>query len=662
MSGKISMNNDCEKYREQLYYGIISEEINEIFYSEHIDKCAECKNFVEKIKEMQNNLITIGENLQKTLPKIDIKETIFTEISKVKNGEQVIRNAIDKEDVIPEFVEWNLYIEEEVNDVSRYRCELKLEHSLLLRDEIEQICQIHQSLNNIGSTWEAPVLDTDLLPSILEKINHYKEKQEEKIKSIEKLEEELFELSSAITPALNDVDISAQVAKKIKGKDYLTKNKEKPKIFKLKSNITSNRNEKSKDKTATKHASYNYVIPLAIAAVLVLTLLGVFINFSLNQDLTNRQIDTATNSNIKENNTIRNDTYKTTQPFYQIDSESNSQNKQIAIKMDNGKSTHRKNYVEGALSVWTNQLKENALANAGKLMRMGVWATLSPEEARELLQQSGLSPEAVLGAVQFLPPDEARVVLQAAIDNNPNDAYLRYAMVQTLMKLDNVSNDDIYNHLTEWSQLDPSNALPHFIEAELYMKNGLPDKAINCITDANSATNYNSYSTITAKAYMEALLAKGVDPEMAKLLASASLGLRESQDLENMVQTLLDYGKYYEDIGDYETALLIYEALKNLGVKIDTSSTLIQERMAGLEYAQKAVNAMLRILSSTNTLSDTQSLIDFTQTLNEMMTNYNLALNNFYKLFDTDNPALILDVLNTYLTNGNVTIKSTNQQ
>ncbi|MGC8844678.1 MAG: hypothetical protein ACP5QY_02405 [Candidatus Hydrogenedens sp.] len=96
--------------------------------------------------------------------------------------------------------------------------------------------------------------------------------------------------------------------------------------------------------------------------------------------------------------------------------------------------------------------------------------------------------------------------------------------------------------------------------------------------------------------------------------------------------------------------------MRSLGIKVDMSSALIQEKLAGLKYTQEAINAMFRLMNTTNSFSDTQSLIDFTQTLSEMITNYNLAMDSFYKLFDNSDPTEILQILNLYLANGNTSI------
>ncbi|MGC8739615.1 MAG: tetratricopeptide repeat protein [Candidatus Hydrogenedens sp.] len=644
------MNNECEKYRNLILENL-ENNCEEIYLPEHMHLCPSCLAFYNDIQKLKNNLETLGLIIKETIPKIDVSENIKNELKKIKNGEIVVRKIVEQEDNIPEFAEWYAYIENDIDEVARYRCELRMEKSSHAKQEIENLITIHHAIDEIGRSWECPTLNEDLTYCIMEKVHEYKlfTSIEEKHSEIDVIEEQLYELSHVVSDSIRDIDIASKVAKKAKEISLKQSKKEKSP-----QNIVSILSVR-KEKENKKYSFSNYVIPIAIAVVLCLTLLGVYLNNYFTQVDDIKQVQVATKEIGKEGqSSSKMGLYETTEPFYMKGN--NILVEKIGKDTEKRTKNRKNNYAEGLLSNWTKQLKNNALENAGKLMRMGVWATLTPEEARALLQKSGLSPEAVLGAVQFLPPDEARVVLQAAIDNNPNDAYLRYAMVQTLMKMDNVSEDELYTHLTTWSQLDPGNALPHFIEAELYFQNGEKDKALTCVTDAGNTSNYNSYAAITAKVYMEALLAKGVDPETAKLLASASMGLREVQTIEEIAQTLMEYGRAYEEAGDYNTALLIYEALRSLGIKVDMSSALIQEKLAGLKYTQEAINAMFRLMNTTNSFSDTQSLIDFTQTLSEMITNYNLAMDSFYKLFDNSDPTEILQILNLYLANGNTSI------
>lgn len=649
------MNKECEKYRELLLELSENSSIEGAFLPPHIKECVSCQKFYKESKQIQEELMDIGKLFDKTLPKIDISDNIKKEVVKIQRGESIVREVVESEDNVPEFTEWHSYIENELNEVARYKCDIKLEKSDFLKKEMEQICSIHKSLNNIGKAWKGPELNENLLPLILKKVEIYKSHQLEsnKFNTIEEIEDGLYELSSAISTSIKEVDISSQITEKIK-QSKQNRGKRKQTEKHIISVIPLNQSRTKEDdikRTKKKRFFLNYAIPFAVAAILVLTVLGVYIYGYLGK-IDSNPINVREIASNEKNS--KNGGYEVTRPFYSKNVD--TQTKEEVAKNDRSVKPNRgrSNYIEGTLSDWSKQLKNNALSNAGKLMRIGVWATLTPQEARELLQKSGLSPEAILGAVQFLPPEEARIVLQAAIDTNPNDAYLRYAMVQTLRNIDTVSEKEIDTQLTAWSELDPLNAFPHFVGAEMYFQKGEMDKAINCITDASTDSNYNSYAMVTAKAYMEALLAKGVDPEIAKLLASASAGLREIQTIDEVAQTLMEYGKYYEDSGDYNTAILIYDALRNLGVKVDMSSVLIQERMAGLKHAQEAVNSMIQLMGYVDSFSDAQPLIDFTQTLSEMMTNYNLAIDNFYRLFDTNDPTVIMEILNMYLSSGNI--------
>ncbi|MGC8844679.1 MAG: tetratricopeptide repeat protein [Candidatus Hydrogenedens sp.] len=529
------MNNECEKYRNLILENL-ENNCEEIYLPEHMHLCPSCLAFYNDIQKLKNNLETLGLIIKETIPKIDVSENIKNELKKIKNGEIVVRKIVEQEDNIPEFAEWYAYIENEIDEVARYRCELRMEKSSHAKQEIENLITIHHAIDEIGRSWECPTLNEDLTYCIMEKVHEYKlfTSIEEKHSEIDVIEEQLYELSHVVSDSIRDIDIASKVAKKAKEISLKQSKKEKSP-----QNIVSILSVR-KEKENKKYSFSNYVIPIAIAVVLCLTLLGVYLNNYFTQVDDIKQVQVATKEIGKEGqSSSKMGLYETTEPFYMKGN--NILVEKIGKDTEKRTKNRKNNYAEGLLSNWTKQLKNNALENAGKLMRMGVWATLTPEEARALLQKSGLSPEAVLGAVQFLPPDEARVVLQAAIDNNPNDAYLRYAMVQTLMKMDNVSEDELYTHLTTWSQLDPGNALPHFIEAELYFQNGEKDKALTCVTDAGNTSNYNSYAAITAKVYMEALLAKGVDPETAKLLASAFMGHREVQTIEEIAQTLMDY-------------------------------------------------------------------------------------------------------------------------
>jgi predicted nucleotide-binding protein (sugar kinase/HSP70/actin superfamily) len=133
------MNKECEKDRELLLELSEIDSLEEDFLPSHILECDQCRSFFEGLKKIQKELVNIGNILNETLPKIDITNNIKTEVARIQKGESIVREVVENEHNVPEFAEWHSYIENELNEVARYKCELKLEKSDVLKKEIAQI-------------------------------------------------------------------------------------------------------------------------------------------------------------------------------------------------------------------------------------------------------------------------------------------------------------------------------------------------------------------------------------------------------------------------------------------------------------------------------------------------------------------------------------------
>ncbi len=642
----MSKKCDCENIREKFLSGMFEQECEVSKLLQELELCEECKKFASGLISFWKSLNELTTLFDESLPKIDITGEVLERLKDLRNKETNVREIIGKEIDSPEEADWYSFIEGKLDDVTKYRCLSKLSLSQCVQREVERLKQVHQQLEELGDNIFYPELDEDLLPKVMARVFTYKGNtlppESTEKEAIALLEKELMEISEE-----TEYPISTSGEKVRKPDNVVTSGK--IKVFRKPL-------EKSGRKQVTDHSNVYWfprkVLPkiLTFAAGILLTLFGIY--WFLLRDFSVTTAPKALTSNKPIPTVRETERYKIIPPpSFLNDSE--------GFTSDNDREDDTKlpkKYIAKPLSEWEDILKENALVNAGKLMRMGTWASLTPEEARELLKKSGLSPLAVLGAVQFLPPEEAKVVLEAAIANNPEDAYLRFAMVNTLKNMDNIDYEELSAHLTAWTNSDPSNVLPYYMEANIYLRNGEVDSALACVKEANNLQGYNSYASLTAQAYKEALIAKGIDPQLADLLASASLGVRETQTLDEIAHNLLYYGKYYEEIGDYDTALMIYDALRNLGVNVDMSSDLLQERLAGVKYAQEAIYALIRLMTQTYSFSDIQSYIAFLQDLNQLLTNYNNALISFYELFDKLDPQQIIQLLNIYLTTGNVNI------
>jgi tetratricopeptide (TPR) repeat protein len=295
------------------------------------------------------------------------------------------------------------------------------------------------------------------------------------------------------------------------------------------------------------------------------------------------------------------------------------------------------------------------LNDADALMRLGQWATLAPAEARALLEDAGLSPEAIVGATQFLPPDEAAAILRAAVQNNPEDPYLRYALAKNSAEVPALQ-EEAHEQLSAWGELDPENGMPHFMDANLMLAEGKVDEAVSCLQDASTRSSASNYALVTARYHQEALIASGMDPEVARLLAASTAGINESQDVTDLGNQLLAYGRQYESEGDYETAAMFYNAVQSMGMQVDASAVMANERMAGLQTALQAVEALEQIYQVLQTPDSQQVLAALNASLAEGLNGLNEVMTQVTGLFGATDTHVVNQLVNMVLTGGDISL------
>lgn len=266
-------------------------------------------------------------------------------------------------------------------------------------------------------------------------------------------------------------------------------------------------------------------------------------------------------------------------------------------------------------------------------------ASLSPEEARALLERSGLSSEAALGAALFLPPDEAVNLLLSKLGDLPNDPALRYALAKNLARQDAAAALE-REQLAEWRKSDPQNGMPYYMEAQMELRQQDIENALLALEQAQALGQSYGYSSATARYRQQALMAAGMGENEARLLAASTAGSQEYLHIREMAGELLQYGQYYESIGDYETAQRIYEAVEAFGQDVTTSATFVNEELAGLETQHDALGnlrSLYEVLGSPDTI---QLLQD----------SFNLLAAAFGDLRD------YIDAYNAVLVSGNINL------
>lgn len=218
-------------------------------------------------------------------------------------------------------------------------------------------------------------------------------------------------------------------------------------------------------------------------------------------------------------------------------------------------------------------------------------ASLTGEEASELLKSMDLSVEALLGAAQFLSTDEAIAVLRAAIAEHPDDPYLKYALALSLEGNPEASEERM-QQLVDMAAADSDNSLPQYMLAAEHFERGDMAMALDALSKGSSFSNASAYTLESANQREAALVASGLDMDTARFLALSTSGNGEYENIAILRGELMDYGAYYEGLGDYETAQQIYNAVNQLGGQLYQGAAMAVEQQYGLETQQDAITAI----------------------------------------------------------------------
>lgn len=246
-----------------------------------------------------------------------------------------------------------------------------------------------------------------------------------------------------------------------------------------------------------------------------------------------------------------------------------------------------------ARPVTLKEVVEAYRGDAGDLEKFGKWASLSREEAAALLQQSGLSREAVIGAAQFLDPEDAIAVLQAAVDNAPEDPYLRYALASRYGETTDAAG--YQRALNEWREADPQNALPYYLQAQMMFASGDVAGATAAVNAGTQLPGASVYGAESARYQASALQASGKEADAARYLAAATAGSGEYDALRQVGDNLMDQARQLEASGQPEAAADLYDAVRVLGEQVMAMADVPQTQLVSLEIQQDAVSAMMNL-------------------------------------------------------------------
>ncbi len=298
-------------------------------------------------------------------------------------------------------------------------------------------------------------------------------------------------------------------------------------------------------------------------------------------------------------------------------------------------------------------------AKTGDWTKFQQLATLSREQAIELAEKPGLSPGALVGLAESLNPDEAEKALLTVVGVLPGSPYVQLELLQSVAEQPpgEAQTEEPLAFSQKISELDPQNALPYYLEAKMYLDNGDPRSAIEALLAAQALEYATPYSLEAAAHRQSALIANGLEPETAELLAAFNAGNEEADALFDLAVALLDHGNYYNQIGDYNTAQYIFEGVQHLGDQIEAGAILSQEQLVALDIQSAAIDVLGQFYTaqgivealgplteqSLNIMGDLDSLSVFFGQLNVMLS-------------DVMNPVFWNDVAGQILIQGDLAI------
>ena len=247
--------------------------------------------------------------------------------------------------------------------------------------------------------------------------------------------------------------------------------------------------------------------------------------------------------------------------------------------------------------------RRDAASDSTAWSRLRGWAHLRPEQAQRIVLAAAGPPEAIVGAAQSMKATDAGRYLFEAVGHFPEDPYVRMELAKTYLEEPEPS-EDMNAQLAALHELDPDNALAYYLEALALLRQGDP-AGIELLAQARELDSASAYPLTAAKYREQALVAGGMDLDVARVLAALNSGADEGDFLRDIANELLEYGQSYEEQGDLQTAQAVYEAVRQLGLQVDTGAQLSQERLAALDIQRAAVEMLSEVYTL---LEDTESL------------------------------------------------------
>lgn len=628
------MNNSCETYQQDLFEfieGELSEESQSALEA-HLSACPPCAAELSQLQELEAALESLGAQYSAQDP------LGISIVTPALVGAEALRQA-----------ELIAFLDDELAPPEKHGLKARLAARPTLQQELQDLRRVDEALHAHAHAFRPSVPAVDLLDAVMQGItaDHSLVDFSER-RALKQVEQALIQLGEELASQAAPVDLVAAVMAAVPGSSVapgkVVPLRTRPKTDTLLSRPKSRRGY--------------WWVSAAAAACFVIALGLIFYTGSQDPAQPNWRISKAENANVIEM------LHPAIVPQEQVDPATASPGpvppgprQQPAVQASPRLAQHedRRARFEGPkLQDVLNARRKSMMEDAQALASMAEWSSLSEEEARAILARLGWTTESVLGAAQFLQPQEAAAVLQAAVAADPDDPYLRYALAKNLNEL--ARFDEGREQLAAWSSLDPENSLALYMDADLLFQQGQTDDALTRLAMAGNMSRASVYASESAQHHQQALISNGMKPQVASLIAASLAGSNEYSDLVNLGEQLLQYGKEYESAGDYTTAEQIYQAVQDMGVQLDQNATYANVRLAGTDIQMSSVNALMGLYQVLGSPAGQQLMQAALGGISASLSQITNIFSDYTSLFNSLSESELLGVTNSIIRQGDASV------
>ncbi len=246
--------------------------------------------------------------------------------------------------------------------------------------------------------------------------------------------------------------------------------------------------------------------------------------------------------------------------------------------------------MEDALAAFRQDRARDPEARA----RLNAMGSLTEDEARRLLERGDLSLSAYLGALQFLPPDEAAARLREAVAQYPDDPQTRYMLARSLAANPETRGEAL-EQIAALNALSSDNSVGRYMEAQVRLESGDVDGALASLAQGMTMQSADAFGLADAQNRGAALAAAGVEEDLSRFLAYAQAGRSQYAELTTLGDDLMAQGAAYEEAKDYETAAALYQGVQSLGEQVVEGAEFANEQLAGMDLQMSALDALVRV-------------------------------------------------------------------